>query len=107
MILSFNDLNAYQNSLSKYGIGGNDLAVYVDFKPVYRYMTGWQNLEERREISRNTMYKMFSMTKPVAVTAAMQLYECGLYQLEDELSKYLPEFAEMKVFVIKTSVARA
>ncbi|MBR3437814.1 MAG: beta-lactamase family protein [Lachnospiraceae bacterium] len=98
MILSFNDLNAYQNSLSKYGIGGNDLAVYVDFKPVYRYMTGWQNLEERREISRNTMYKMFSMTKPVAVTAAMQLYECGLYQMEDELSKYLPEFAEMKVY---------
>ena len=98
MILSFNDLNAYQNSLQKYGIGGNDLAVFVNFKPVYRYMTGWQNMEERRQISKNTLYKMFSMTKPVTVTAAMQLYECGFYQLDDEVSKYLPEFADMKVY---------
>ena len=98
MILSFSDLNAYQNSLTQYGIGGNDLAVFVDFKPVYRYMTGWQNMEERRQITKDTMYKMFSMTKPVTVTAAMQLYECGLFQLDDELSKYLPEYADMKVY---------
>ena len=98
MIISFDDLKAYQDSLQKYGIGGNDLAVYVNFKPVYRYMTGWQNMEERRQITKDTMYKMFSMTKPVTVTAAMQLYECGFFQLDDELSKYLPEFTNMQVY---------
>ena len=98
MIISFDDLKAYQDSLQKYGIGGNDLAVYVNFKPVYRYMTGWQNMEERRQITKDTVYKMYSMTKPVAVTAAMQLYECGLFQLEDELSRYLPEFTNMQVY---------
>ena len=72
MIISFDNLKAYQDSLQKYGIGGNDLAVYVDFKPVYRYMTGWQNMEDGRKIAKDTMYKMFSMTKPVTVTAAMQ-----------------------------------
>ena len=45
MIISFDDLKAYQDSLQKYGVAGNDLAVYVNFKPVYRYMTGWQNME--------------------------------------------------------------
>ena len=98
MIISFDDLKAYQDSLQKYGIGGNDLAVYVNFKPVYRYMTGWQNMEERCQITKDTMYKMFSMTKPVTVTAAMQLYECGFFQLDDELSKYLPEFTNMQVY---------
>ena len=65
MILSFNDLNAYQNSLQKYGIGGNDLAVFVNFKPVYRYMTGWQNIrnkwyyfdEETASISWTTKFR--------------------------------------------------
>ena len=98
MILSFKDLNAYQDSLQQYGIAGNDLAVYVNFKPVYRYMTGWQNMEEGRQITKDTVYKMFSMTKPVTVTAAMQLYECGFFQLDDELTKYMPEFADMKVY---------
>ena len=36
-------------------------------------------------------------TEPVTVTAAMQLYERGLFQLDDELSRYLPEFAGMRV----------
>ena len=98
MIISFDDLKAYQDSLQKYGVAGNDLAVYVNFKPVYRYMTGWQNMEERRQITKDTVYKMYSMTKPVAVTAAMQLYECGLFQLDDELSRYLPEFTNMQVY---------
>ena len=98
MLLSYKDLNAYQDSLKQYGVGGNDLAVYVDFKPVYRYMTGWQNMEQNRKITKDTVYRMFSMTKPVTVTAAMQLYECGFFQLDDELSKYLPEFADMKVY---------
>ncbi len=97
-MLSFKDLSAYQDTLQQYGIAGNDLAVFVDFKPVYRYMTGWQNVEAQQKITEHTMYKMYSMTKPVTVTAAMQLYERGLFMLDDKLSKYLPEFAEMKVY---------
>jgi CubicO group peptidase (beta-lactamase class C family) len=38
------------------------------------------------------------MTKPVTGTALMQLYEKGAFQLDDPLSKYAPEFADMKVF---------
>ena len=95
---TFKDITAYQDDLRKYGIGGSDLAVFVDFKPVYRYMTGWQNMEEGRPVSKDTLYKMFSMTKPVTVTAAMQLFERGRFQLSDELSGYLPEFADMTVF---------
>ncbi len=38
------------------------------------------------------------MTKPVTGVALMTLYEKGLFQLDDPLEKYLPEYADMKVF---------
>jgi CubicO group peptidase (beta-lactamase class C family) len=45
----------------------------------------------------DTIVRMYSMTKAVTGVAAMMLYEDGLYSLNDPLSKYLPEFANMRV----------
>ena len=49
-------------------------------------------------MNRNTIVRIFSMTKPVTGVALMTLYEKGKFQLDDPLSKYAPEFANMKVF---------
>jgi len=49
------------------------------------------------EYKPDTIVRMYSMTKAVTGVAAMILYEDGLYSLNDPLSKYLPEFANMKV----------
>ena len=81
-MVSFNDLKAYQDSFPRYGIAGNDLAVFVGYRQVYRYMSGWQNLDEKIPLSERTLFRMFSMTKPVTVTAAMQLYERCLFRLD-------------------------
>ena len=94
---TFDRIREYQDSLSDLGIAGNDLAVYLDGAPVYRYMTGYRNLETKEKVDKDTVYRMFSMTKPVTVIAAMQLYEQGRFMLYDPLYLYLPEFKEMTV----------
>ena len=99
--MTFQDVRDFQDSLIDMGIGGNDLALYVDFKPVYRYMSGWQDMWKGIPVNHDTMYKMFSMTKPITCTAALQLFEKGKYLLNEPVADYLPEFKHMKVRVGK------
>ncbi|MBQ9910751.1 MAG: beta-lactamase family protein [Lachnospiraceae bacterium] len=103
--MTFKDIEKFQDSLIDMGIGGNDLALYVDFKPVYRYMTGYQDIWKNIPTNKDTMYKMFSMTKPITCVAAMQLFEKGKFLLNDALADYLPEFMHMKVRVGKDPAA--
>lgn len=93
----FDRLAEFQDGLEKLGIGGNDCAVYLDGKPVFRHFAGWQDRERGIRIDENTLYRMFSMTKPITCAAALQLFEQGRFLLSDPLSDYLPEFADMKV----------
>lgn len=53
----------------------------------------------------NSIYKVFSMTKPITTTAIMMLYERGLVDLFDPVSKYLDGYADMKVATTKGLVA--
>lgn len=74
-----------------------DCLVYLDHKPIFRYFRGYRHVEEQREIDGKDLYITFSVTKVVTATAVMQLVEKGLLSLSDEVSKYLPEYAEMKL----------
>jgi CubicO group peptidase (beta-lactamase class C family) len=78
-------------------IGVSALIVEKD-KEVYFNSFGFADKEANKQFDRNTIVRIFSMTKPVTGTALMQLHEKGLFQLDDPLSKYLPEFADVKVF---------
>ncbi|HEY0684193.1 MAG TPA: serine hydrolase domain-containing protein [Steroidobacter sp.] len=66
-------------------------------------IVSWQ-AHGRREIGapdaldRNAIFRIYSMTKPIASVAALMLLEQGKFQLDDPVSKYLPELAEMRVF---------
>jgi CubicO group peptidase (beta-lactamase class C family) len=48
---------------------------------------------------RDTIVRIYSMTKPITTVAAMMLYEEGRFQLDDPVSRYLPEFAKTEVWV--------
>lgn len=50
---------------------------------------------------KDSIYKIYSMTKPITTVAVMQLYEKGLIDLYDPVEKYLPAFAHMKVSTAK------
>jgi CubicO group peptidase (beta-lactamase class C family) len=59
---------------------------------------GWADREAKAPMQKDTVVRMFSMTKPVASVALLMLYEEGKFQLIDPLEKYIPEFANVKVF---------
>jgi CubicO group peptidase (beta-lactamase class C family) len=58
---------------------------------------GYQDIENQIPIDENTIFRIYSMTKPVTGVALMMLYEEGKFHLSDPVSKYIPEFKGMKV----------
>jgi len=79
-------------------IVGVSALVFENGKEVYFNAFGYADKEANKPMDRNTIVRIYSMTKPVAGVALMTLYEKGLFKLDDPLSKYAPEFADMKVF---------
>jgi CubicO group peptidase (beta-lactamase class C family) len=51
-----------------------------------------------KSFSRDTIVRIYSMTKPITTVAAMMLYEEGCFQLDDPVARYLPEFAGTRVW---------
>lgn len=63
---------------------------------------GVMDLETKRPLRPDALYRIFSMTKPITCTAVMALYEEGHFRLYDPVSAYIPEFKEMQVFSVPT-----
>ena len=79
-------------------IAGVSALIFEKDKEVYFNSFGFADREAKLPMDRNTIVRIFSMTKPVTGVALMKLYEEGKFQLDDPLSKYAPEFANLKVF---------
>lgn len=77
---------------------GVSALIFEKGKEVYFNAFGYADRESKIPMDRNTIVRIFSMTKPITGVALMTLYEKGAFQLDDPLSKYAPEFANMKVF---------
>jgi len=58
---------------------------------------GYRDVEAKTPMTTDTIFRIASMTKPIASVALMTLYEEGHFLLNDPISKFLPEFADMKV----------
>jgi CubicO group peptidase (beta-lactamase class C family) len=96
--MNFNKLTAYIDSLNKeYGIPAADCKITKDHKIIYRHMTGYSDFENTAPITENTIFRLFSATKVITMTAVMQQVERGNLRLYDEVREYLPEFDTMKV----------
>ena len=59
---------------------------------------GYQHIEKERPVEKNSIFRIFSMTKPVTAVALMILYEEGKFKLDDPVSDYIPEFKDLKVY---------
>ncbi len=68
-------------------------------KVVHFSAAGERDAENGAAMTHDTIFRMASMTKPIASVALMMLYEEGRFQLRDPISKWLPEFADMQVAV--------
>ena len=60
---------------------------------------GWQDLETKRPMTAETIFRIYSMSKPITSAAAMMLCEEGHLRLADPVSRYLPEFKDARVMV--------
>lgn len=76
---------------------GVSALVWKDGQERYFGTAGMADREAGKPMRRDTLVQIFSMTKPVTGVALMQLWEQGKFGLDDPLSRYLPEFADMKV----------
>ncbi|MBE6611408.1 MAG: beta-lactamase family protein [Ruminococcaceae bacterium] len=90
-------LDSLLDSFAGIGVPSFDCLVYHHGKPVYRRMHGFSDYEKQTPICGNERYFIYSCSKPITVTAALTLYEKKLFDLDDKLSDYLPEFANMTV----------
>jgi len=67
-------------------------------KLAYLTSVGWMDVEHRRAMSSDAVFRIYSLTKPIASTAVMQLYERGKLRLDDPVSKYIPAFTGVQVY---------
>jgi CubicO group peptidase (beta-lactamase class C family) len=58
---------------------------------------GYQTLESREPLREDAIYRIASMTKPIIAVAMLLLYEEGKWELDDPVTKFIPEFADLQV----------
>ena len=88
---------ALQSFISDSLVVGASALIFEKGEEVYFNAFGQADREAGVPMDRNTIATIYSMTKPISGTTLMTLYEKGAFQLEDPLSKYAPEFADMQV----------
>ena len=66
-------------------------------KIAYFKSFGFADIDAQTPMQKDSIFRLASMTKAITSVAAMILYERGLFQLNDPVSKYIPEFADMQV----------
>ena len=67
-------------------------------KIAYLGQYGCRDLEARAPMAWDTLFRIYSMTKPVTAVAAMMLYEEGAFELKDPVSRFIPAFADVRVY---------
>ncbi len=72
---------------------------------VHLGLQGQMQIGQDRPISEDTLFRIYSMTKPITALAAMILFEEGRIRLEHAVSRYIPEFSDPQVWVGGTSDA--
>jgi CubicO group peptidase (beta-lactamase class C family) len=79
------------------------LAGYVtilmkDGKPVATNVRGYADIAARRPVTKDSIFRIFSMTKPVTGAALMILHDRGKWKFSDPIAKFLPELAHLRVY---------
>jgi len=92
--MNFEPVTEFLNQVAEqFGIPACECAVWRDHQPLYHYWTGWMDREKTVPTQGGEWYWIYSCSKILTMTAALQLWERGLLGLDDPVAKYLPEFS--------------
>lgn len=94
---SFAPLDHLLEEFCDLGVPGIDCAVYHHGRCVYRRQVGFRDLEQQIPMDGSELLFLYSCSKPITCTAALQLVEAGLLDLDAPLWEYMPEFRHMTV----------
>lgn len=78
-------------------LSGGALMIRKGGEVVYQNKWGYADLKTQRPIEYDSLYRMMSMTKPVTAAGVLKLMDRGLLALDDPISKFLPQFRDMRV----------
>ncbi|MBD2846594.1 beta-lactamase family protein [Paenibacillus sp. IB182496] len=95
--MNFEPLAAYLDRITAWRIPWAEVCVMHGDETVFRCRSGFEDLEARTPIGVDRIINLYSMTKIMTCAAGLQLMERGAFLLNDPLSAYLPEYAEMTI----------
>jgi CubicO group peptidase (beta-lactamase class C family) len=84
---------------------GTQLVVYRRGKVVHSAVQGFADLERKAPVKDDTVFRIYSMTKPITSVAFMMLFEEGRVALDEPVHNYIPEWKNLGVFVAGTAPA--
>lgn len=88
---------AMHGQVAERKLAGIATLVWQDNQIVHRDQAGYLNVEQQKPLTDDTIYKIFSLTKPITGTALLMLHEAGHFKLDDAVEKYLPELVGLQV----------
>ena len=88
-----------ESAVAERFVSGAILLVLKNGKEILSCQAGYRDLEQKLPMERDTILRLYSMSKPVTGAAVMLLLERGMIDLVDPVSKYLPGFAGQRVLV--------
>lgn len=91
---------AFQEQIDRQRLPGVVAMVVRGGKIAYFEALGRRNPAQPDPMQRDSIFRIYSMTKPIVSVAAMMLFEEGRFFLHDPVSKYLPEFKDVQVGVV-------
>jgi CubicO group peptidase (beta-lactamase class C family) len=83
-------------------LAGVSLLVIRNNETALRKNIGFADIQNNQKIEDNTIFRVFSMTKPITAVALMTLYDEGKFQLDDKVSDFIPEFVSTMVYNSET-----
>lgn len=95
--MNFDKLDHYLCAFLALGVPGCDCSVYQHGKEIFRKQYGFRDLNNRLPVEGSERYHIYSCSKPITCVAALQLWEKGLFKLDDPLAGYMPEFRDMLI----------
>src|SRR6201746_1388381 len=78
---------------------GTQLLVYRRGKVVHSAVQGFADLERKAAMKYDTIFRIYSMTKPITSVAFMMLVEEGRVALDEPVHRYIPEWRDLGVYV--------
>lgn len=95
--MNFKKLEEFLDHLTSWRIPGCDCTVHIGYDEVFRYQSGYADIESKTPMTPDRTYCLYSAGKVITCAAGMTLFEQGKFLFNDPLWEYIPSFKEMYV----------